>query len=214
MLADITTIRNFVAGANCPFHCMVIDPPWENASARRSGHYATLPSRYLLSIPMKRLVDQEEGLVVLWMTNRSRLWRFMETELLPAWGLRLCATWLWLKVTSTDHRPVTPLDASHRRPYEVMLLLVPQGRQVPAHLQPPDKFVVASTPGEHSRKPHLSTLLAPYLPAQPKCAELFARQLWPGWTSWGNDVLHFQRMKYFTLPPEDPDAAQTTEAST
>lgn len=51
---------------------------------------------------------QETGLVVLWMTNRSRLWQFMEADLLPAWGLHIVATWLWLKVTD-DGQPVSPL---------------------------------------------------------------------------------------------------------
>lgn len=37
---------------------MVMDPPWENASAQRSSQYPTLPSRNLLRIPMKRLLHQ------------------------------------------------------------------------------------------------------------------------------------------------------------
>lgn len=35
---------------------MVLDPPWENASARRAWRYPTLPSRNLLAIPMRRLL--------------------------------------------------------------------------------------------------------------------------------------------------------------
>lgn len=31
-------------------------------------------------------------------------------------------------------------------------------------------------------------LLAPYLPKDPCCLELFARNLNHGWTSWGNEV--------------------------
>ena len=40
------------------FDCVVVDPPWENASARRAGTYGTLPSQYLLSVPMKQLLSQ------------------------------------------------------------------------------------------------------------------------------------------------------------
>ena len=40
------------------FECIVIDPPWENASAQRSNAYPTLPSRNLLGIPVKRLLHQ------------------------------------------------------------------------------------------------------------------------------------------------------------
>ena len=38
--------------------------------------------------------------MALWMTNRPRLWRFVEAELLPAWQLRVAATWAWIKVSS------------------------------------------------------------------------------------------------------------------
>ena len=30
-----------------------------------------------------------------------------------------------------------------------------------------------------------------------QCLELFARNLQPGWMSWGNEVLKFQHMDYF-----------------
>ena len=40
------------------YECIVMDPPWENASAQRSNAYPTLPSRNLLGIPVKRLLHQ------------------------------------------------------------------------------------------------------------------------------------------------------------
>lgn len=56
-------------------------------------------------------------------------------------------------------------------------------------------------------------VLRPYISAEAKCLELFARNLQPGWTSWGNEVLKFQHTSYFTMthtgdqedgvPPED-----------
>jgi len=42
---------------------------------------------------------QERGVLALWVTNRERHRRFVDTELLPAWGLHHVATWYWLKVT-------------------------------------------------------------------------------------------------------------------
>ncbi len=38
------------------FGLVVLDPPWENASAGRAAHYPTLPSRNLLAVPMRRLL--------------------------------------------------------------------------------------------------------------------------------------------------------------
>lgn len=65
--------------------------------------------------------------MALWMTNRERHWRFVETELLPVWGLAPVATWLWLKVAD-DGRPVTPLvsrqlvELTHRKASDLELL--------------------------------------------------------------------------------------------
>ena len=35
-----------------------MDPPWENASARRGSKYPALPSRRLLAIPVPRLLHK------------------------------------------------------------------------------------------------------------------------------------------------------------
>ena len=53
-------------------------------------------------------VGLQEGMLALWVTNRERLRRFVEAELLPAWGLVLAAEWFWLKVTARGAL-VTPL---------------------------------------------------------------------------------------------------------
>ena len=79
-------------------------------------------------------------------------------------------------------------------------------------LLPPDGFALFSTPGEHSRKPSASTLAGLVLQLMGpdgshltsgdgshltsgdplRCLELFGRELLPDWTTWGNEVLHFQ----------------------
>lgn len=38
------------------YDLVVLDPPWENASAKRASRYPTLPSRNLLAIPMRRVL--------------------------------------------------------------------------------------------------------------------------------------------------------------
>ena len=55
---------------------------------------------------------QERGVLALWVTNRERHRRFIDAELLPAWGLRHVATWHWLKVTD-DGQLVSPLVLLH-----------------------------------------------------------------------------------------------------
>ncbi|CAK0783316.1 hypothetical protein CVIRNUC_006515 [Coccomyxa viridis] len=138
LISDITRLKPLLTGSpKDGFECIVIDPPWENASAQRSNAYPTLPSRNLLGIPVKRLLHQGRGLLALWVTNRERHRRFVDAELLPAWGLRHVATWYWLKVTN-DVQLVSPLDIAYRRPYEAILLCRPgssasQAAAAPAH---------------------------------------------------------------------------------
>jgi hypothetical protein len=40
-------------------------------------------------------------------------------------------------------------------------------------------------------------VLAPYLPTKPRCMEIFARYLLPGWTSWGCEVLKLQHLSLY-----------------
>jgi hypothetical protein len=53
---------------------IVMDPPWENASARRRGAYATLPARQLLRVPVADLLHEVGGVY-----NQH-----------GAWGVQLC----------------------------------------------------------------------------------------------------------------------------
>ena len=60
VISCCTRVTSKAAPAGAPdqgFDCIVVDPPWENASARRAAKYTTLPSRYLLSVPMRKLLN-------------------------------------------------------------------------------------------------------------------------------------------------------------
>ena len=49
--------------------------------------YFLLPSRYLLSLLVKQHAHINEALVALWITNREKLYNFVETKFFPAWLL-------------------------------------------------------------------------------------------------------------------------------
>mmetsp|Transcript_45887 Transcript_45887/g.87585 ORF Transcript_45887/g.87585 Transcript_45887/m.87585 type:complete len:466 (+) Transcript_45887:158-1555(+) len=207
---------------NGGFHVILMDPPWENASARRGQKYSTVPSRNFLTLPIVELCHSQGALVAVWITNRERHLRFAMDELFPAWNVDLVATWYWLKVTDTGDL-VTPLDAPNRRPYERLLIArtrnscaqptstpcssrgesheeIGKDSQLNTHstcAEVPNDLVMISTPGAHSRKPKLKGLLEQYQPEGARCLELFAREATSGWTSWGNEVLKFQHSSYF-----------------
>nr|XP_019943107.1 PREDICTED: methyltransferase-like protein 4 [Paralichthys olivaceus] len=211
LLSDFTRIQPLVHYGR-KFDLIVMDPPWENKSVKRSRRYSSLPSSQLKRLPIP-LLASTNCLVVTWVTNRPSHLRFVRDELYPHWGIEVVAEWFWVKVT-TSGQFVFPLDSAHKKPYEVLVL----GRYRPSadlstsssetsEVPVEDSRLIVSVPSAlHSQKPSLSEVLKRYVGAEASCLELFARSLQPGWTSWGNEVLKFQHTSYFTLTPTDDPA--------
>ncbi|XP_055834477.1 methyltransferase-like protein 2 isoform X2 [Solanum dulcamara] len=195
-MSDMQQIDNLIsAGSDCGFNLIVIDPPWENGSARQKVRYPTLPNRYFLSLPVKQLCHTSGALVALWVTNREKLRDFVENDLFPKWGVTYAASFYWLKVKANGML-TGELDLFHHRPYECLLLGYCDGKDTHSgnltRLNSiPDNRVFISVPGDFSRKPPIGGSM----PA--RCVELFAREMIAGWTSWGNEPLHFQDSRYF-----------------
>lgn len=124
------------------------------------------------------------------------------------------ATFTWLKVCETGELcfplPSAEAHIDARKPYEVLLLARYRGgcsaaaaAAMATSRSLPERAVFASVPSQHSRKPPLAALLAPYI-GQVRGAggdvdhlELFARELRPFALSLGNDVLRFNDARYF-----------------
>ncbi|XP_041357360.1 N(6)-adenine-specific methyltransferase METTL4-like isoform X2 [Gigantopelta aegis] len=152
------------------YDLIVIDPPWQNKSVKRKKSYCVLSEEEIGTLPVPKLAAPG-CLVVIWATNKSRILQFI-TKLLPLWNIQQFVTWYWLKVT-TCGVPISSIDSTQKQPYEMLVM----GR------------TACESPSE---------LLSLYLPENPKCLELFARNLWPGWTSWGNEVLRHQHINFYT----------------
>lgn len=214
LLSDITRMHPLVNSGD-KFDLIVLDPPWENKSVKRSNRYSSLPSSQLKQLPVPALAAPE-CLVVTWVTNRAKHLRFIKEELYPYWAVEVLAEWLWVKVTRTGEF-VFPLDSPHKKPYEVLVL----GRhrsgtdravRSSAVEELPEQRLLISVPSVlHSQKPSLSAVLKPYISPEPKCLELFARSLQRDWTSWGNEVIKFQHSSYFTRErAEEPSMTSET----
>ncbi|XP_012773395.3 N(6)-adenine-specific methyltransferase METTL4 [Maylandia zebra] len=211
LLSDFTRIQPLVHYGT-RFDLIVMDPPWENKSVKRSRRYGSLPSSQLKRLPIP-LLASPNCLVVTWVTNRPSHLRFVRDELYPHWGVEVVAEWFWVKVT-TFGQFVFPLDSPHKKPYEVFVLGryrcsadISESPSETSEVPVEDQRLIVSVPSAlHSQKPSLSEVLKPYIGADAKCLELFARSLQPGWTSWGNEVLKFQHVSYFNLTPVDEKA--------
>ncbi|SPQ97640.1 unnamed protein product (mitochondrion) [Plasmodiophora brassicae] len=173
------------------FDLIVADPPWDNKSVHRSKVYPTMRHNRLLQLPVGNLLNPREGVVAVWVTNDPKLRRFVETELFPSWGVRRCGIWFWLKL-SPDFDPVSDIRCGHHKPYE-QLVIGCRPDVVPALCS---RAVIASRPEAHSQKPIIDRLLGDQYPRK---LELFARNLKPGWVSWGNEPLKFQSNAQFPV---------------
>ncbi|KAJ6662206.1 hypothetical protein lerEdw1_012673 [Lerista edwardsae] len=203
LLSDISCMQPLL-DYNKKFGMIVIDPPWENKSVKRSNWYGYLSPWQIKQIPVPALAAPS-CLVVTWVTNRQKHLRFVKDVLYPHWSVHGVAEWYWVKITKSGEF-IFPLDSLHKKPYEVLILgRVQRSTDVPLSisedeaLQIPDHKLIVSVPCTlHSHKPPLTEILKEYTKPDVERLELFARNLQPGWTSWGNEVLRFQHMDYFT----------------
>ncbi|NWT52514.1 METL4 protein, partial [Erythrocercus mccallii] len=203
LLSDISCLQPLL-NYKKKYDVIVIDPPWENKSVKRSNRYSHLSLWQIKQIPVPALAAPN-CLVVMWVTNRQKHLRFVKDELYPHWSVKTLAEWHWVKITTAGEF-VLPLDSLHKKPYEVLVLGRVQGdvkealRKSEGVLPIPEHQLVVSIPCSlHSHKPPLAAILAEFIKPDVECLELFARNLQPGWTSWGNEVLKFQHIDYFTL---------------
>ncbi|KAJ8376704.1 hypothetical protein SKAU_G00072840 [Synaphobranchus kaupii] len=222
LLSDITRMQPLVNYGKT-FEAIVLDPPWENKSVKRSNRYSFLPSSQLRQLPVS-LLSAPGCVVATWVTNRQKHLRFVREELYPHWGVEVLAEWIWVKVTRSGEF-VFPLDSPHKKPYEMLVLGrfrgdMEQKSSSSEASEPvlPDHRLIVSVPSLlHSHKPSIAEVLKEYLGPDAACLELFARNLQPGWTSWGNEVIKFQRLSYFHVEPASgpsPPLAQPALART
>ena len=172
------------------FDFILLDPPWQNRSVRRSAKYETMHDAYLMEVLRNTLAQHiaPGSLVGCWVTNKASV-REAALELFMAWGLQWVEEWAWLKTTVYGF-PVTDIEGAWRKPYEILLLgrMIDGSEEVVASVQ---RKVIVAVPDVHSRKPHLKGLIEPMLPVHYRALEVFARNMTAGWMAWGDEVLKF-----------------------
>lgn len=188
------------------FDFILLDPPWDNSSVKRSGKYNTIRHG---DDPMLALQDTlgkhiaPGGLVACWITNKEHA-RECALAAFDSWGVDLVEEWAWLK-TTVDGLPVTDVEGLWRKPYEILCL----GRQVDFSVESNDlttvlqrdvvKRIIIAVPDIHSRKPCLKELIEPLMPipAEYRALEIFARNVTAGWWSWGNESIKYNWQGYW-----------------
>ncbi|KAM4028180.1 N(6)-adenine-specific methyltransferase METTL4 isoform 2-T3 [Anomaloglossus baeobatrachus] len=145
------------------YSIIVIDPPWENKSVKRSKRYNYLSPLEIKQLPIPALAAPD-CLVITWVTNRQKHLRFVKEELYPHWSVRTLAEWHWVKITNSGEF-VFPIDSLHKKPYEILILGrrltsdISTERELETQVLPPipqNKIIVSVPCSLHSHKPPLS----------------------------------------------------------
>lgn len=166
---------------------VLADPGWHHAtySAKgegRSPKYRTASISAIAALPVADLAADDCWLF-LWTTSQHLALAI--ERIIPAWGFRYSSTaFCWLKLKKSGDGYVTTKGHTTRKNVE-LCLLARRGR--PRILSKSVRELIAAPRRQHSRKPDeqypriMQLCAGPYL-------ELFARQRWPGWHSWGDEA--------------------------
>ena len=196
-------------GADLPLHyftCGIIDPGWHWATRSDKGRgksrqYTCSPIDELLALPVGELFAPVAA-VALWNTQyaNGRSWH---ARLLEGWGFEPQTTGAWLKLTANG-KPFFGLGKILRSCVEFYTIGTrghpsPQSRSV-------RNFITAPWRGESVKPDELYVDMEQLYggPAVGPCVELFARQHYPGWHGWGNELIPNEEPSSLT-PPGKPE---------
>lgn len=203
-----------------PFSCILADPPWRFATFSPKGrgrspdgplsaaqlrnasrqnrperHYATMSMDDLMALPVADSAAKD-CVLLMWAVDPmipeaialGRQWGFTYKTVGFYWAKTRKAT--STRGTSDDEQTRFPMGTGYwTRANPESCLLFTRGR--PKRVATDVRKLIVAPRREHSRKPdeqyeRIERLVAgPYL-------EMFARQAWPGWSAWGNQVEKFE----------------------
>jgi N6-adenosine-specific RNA methylase IME4 len=176
-----------------PFGCILADPPWAFntwsgtlATPHRTAndHYVTTKTLTLADIPVADVAAKDCALFM-WVVDSHIA---ESIDLGRAWGFEFkTRAFTWRKIAKNGNARIG-MGYWTRKQTELCLLFT---RGKVKRLDMGVREIIDAPRREHSRKPdeqyeRIQRLVGgPYL-------EMFARQAWPGWQHWGNQVDKFE----------------------
>ena len=181
--------------SNSKYKVLYADPPWTFNSWSKKGevksaqnHYSCMNLDDLSNLPIGELID-DNAILFMWVTSPLLP---LQIQVMEKWGFsyKTCG-FTWIKMNPKSETPFFGLGYYTRSNPEFCLIGT-KGKPG----RPKNKgisSVVMSPIREHSRKPdiirkHIMDMYeGPYL-------ELFAREEFEGWSSWGNETSKFNKL--------------------
>lgn len=171
------------------------DPPWQYLSYAPSGmkksaqnHYDCMSIDDLKSLPVSDIA-QDNAIMFMWVTDPLLP---KQIEVMESWGFSYRTMgFVWIKMNKTQQTPFFGLGYYTRKNCEYVIIGVKGkiGRPLVKNVS----MVIQSKIREHSRKPDEIYPLIESMYSGPYI-ELFARQKYPNWDSWGNEISKFEPM--------------------
>lgn len=166
------------------YHTIYADPPWPERGGGKikrgaDRHYELMTVKEIAALPVSALADPEGCHLYLWATNN---YLPAALEVMKAWGFayKTCITWGKDKMgLGQYYRGMSEHCLFGVRgclPYKVAAGKRQQGRTV-----------ILSPRRAHSQKPPEMRQMIESV-SYPPYIELFAREKFPGWDAWGNEV--------------------------
>jgi len=174
------------------YNIIMADPPWpyQNQATRAAtgNHYASMSLNDIKALPVGRLAALPCALF-LWVTWPNIQMAF---EVIDAWGFEYkTLAWDWWKTNLAGDKFIMGLGNYSRSNPEPCLLAFKKVRTRGRIMKVADRAVKAwiiAPRGKHSQKPNQQyDNINRLYPDMPKL-ELFARQVWPGWDAWGDEL--------------------------
>jgi N6-adenosine-specific RNA methylase IME4 len=160
------------------YEVLLVDPPWSYTNkatrAKAENHY---PTMNLQDIKDLVIPAADNSILFLWSTATLLP---EAIDVMKGWGFKYktCACW---------DKEIIGLGNYFRIQHELLLIGVKGKVQCPA---PGDRFssVIRERRTKHSKKPVRAYEVIERMYSDKTKIELFARNLRPGWMSWGNEI--------------------------
>ena len=171
------------------YQLIYADPPWQYKDQAKAGHrgachkYEVMDLEAIKQLPIKQLADPMGCLLAMWhvppMPQEA-------LEVVVAWGFQLKTFkgFTWHKLTKHGKSHFGMGNWTRANTEDCLFATIGKPTRVNASVR---QFIQAPI-GQHSEKPNeVREKLVQLLGDVPRI-ELFARQAFPGWDVWGNEV--------------------------
>jgi len=185
-----------------PFNIIYADVPWQyqdKASAGKRGachKYPVMSIDDIIAMPVKDIAA-ENAVLFMWVTM-PHLNIFM--DVVNSWGFNYkTVAFTWVKKNKKADSPFWGMGRWTRANAEICILATkgsPKRQSAGVHSivgTEEDEEVICSPIREHSRKPDAVRERIVELCGDLPRIELFAREQFEGWTTWGNEVGNFSQ---------------------